>query len=345
MKVDSVRDFLFRYKIHHILLWVPVFIFWREYYRLADPAKVIVANAFVCTLLEAIAFYIPYTWLVPKLLNKKGIKLFLLAIVVVMTVLVPLRSLSIYLTFQYYLPGTGYWGLFRSLSASFFHIGYAMTIGTVVRLVADKYEVQRKLDMLEKERLSGELNYLKSQVNPHFLFNIHNSIYFLIQENPAVAAEAILKLSHIMRYQLYDGAAEQVTVSQEIENIKNYIELEKMRLGNSVGVEYTDTIISGGRSLYPFILLTLVENSFKHVFHDKQAQGRIRISIEQQNDWLCLRTFNTMEPNEWNRGSNGKGIGLKNLERRLALLYDKNYSLEARKEGNAYIAQLKIKLQ
>ena len=121
----------------------------------------------------------------------------------------------------------------------------------------DRYETQNKLDDIAKNNLRSELNYLKGQVNPHFLFNIHNSIYFLMEENASKAGEVLLRLSDIMKYQLYECNQETVSLSREVNNITNYVELAKLPIQEAVEVQFTASVKNNGimPESAPFMLL------------------------------------------------------------------------------------------
>lgn len=197
------------------------------------------------------------------------------------------------------------------------------------------------MDAIARDNLQTELNYLKSQVNPHFLFNIHNSIYFLIEESPGRAAEVLLKLSGIMKYQLYDCNKEVIPLSNEIDNIRNYIELEKMRIEEAVHVVFQTSVVNNGQQLAPFLLMPIIENTFKHVSQDMNKKNEIHISLSQHNEWIHLETRNTVDTT---RIENAKGLGLKNIKRRLELLYPGNYELQMGASDGIYETRLKLKL-
>lgn len=217
-----------------------------------------------------------------------------------------------------------------------------MTVASLIKLFIGEYEGRQRIEELEKEKLKTELTYLKNQINPHFLFNIHNSIYFLIQENSPLASEAVLKLSEIMRYQLYECDEDWVPLSMELENIKNYIDLEKIRAGDNLQVDYQCDIKSGARVIAPFILITFVENCFKHSSNFPDRMNTINIDVKQDNDWMIFNAINSVSPgNTYHQD----GIGLKNLKRRLELLYARHYSLDIKLQENYFKVNLKLILK
>lgn len=326
----------------HLFAWISFFVFWREYYSVVDPHEVVTINAMLCTLFAMVSFYFTYFLLLPKLSERKQPKFFFLIFALTVLVLGTLRSAAIFIAFHSFKPATGYWEIFRSLSTSYFHIGYAMTVAWMIRLFTGEFEGRRRIAELEKERLKTELTYLKNQINPHFLFNIHNSIYFLIQEHSPLASEAVLKLSEIMRYQLYECDQDWVPLSMELDNIRNYIDLEKIRAGDNLQVDYRWDIKSGAKSIAPFILITFVENCFKHISNFSTHMNTIAIDVTQDNDWMIFNAINSVDPsNDYHRD----GIGLKNLKRRLELLYTTFYTLEINLQQNYFNVNLKLLLK
>lgn len=173
----GIMQFILRYRLQHAIIGLSVFLFWWEYYKVVDPLPVTLANAFICTGFALIAFYLTYYFYVPKVLTQKGLWVFLSVCVATLVVLACLRSLCIRQVFQYNTPYATYWSFFRSISTSVFHVGYSMTIATVVRLFIDRYETQKRLDALTKENLSNQLNYLKNQVHPQLKADLDVSIF------------------------------------------------------------------------------------------------------------------------------------------------------------------------
>jgi len=334
-------NILLKYRVLDVLVWTSAFFLWREYYKVVDPPQMAWTFASICTTFAGVTFYFTYLYLVPAIWNKRNVKWFMVAVLVTLPILASLRSASIYIAFETMLPGFRYWRFFNSITASLFHIGYAITIATLVRLFTDRYEIQKKMDAIARENLQTELNYLKSQVNPHFLFNIHNSIYFLIEEDPKRAAEVLLKLSGIMKYQLYDCNKDVIPLSDEIDNIRNYIELEKIRIEQAVHVVFQTTIVPNAPQFPPFMLMPIIENTFKHVSQDADKRNEIDIFLSQDNEWIRLETRNTISTT---RIENAKGLGLKNIRRRLELLYPGNYELQASASDGIYKTRLKLKL-
>jgi LytS/YehU family sensor histidine kinase len=202
---------------------------------------------------------------------------------------------------------------------------------------------------LEKEKLETELKFLKSQFNPHFLFNTINSIFVLIDKNPRMASEALAKFSDILRYQLYECNEQQIPLDQELNYLENFIELQKLRQdhGNAEMVLQTELFHTGNLVIAPFILMPFVENAFKHISKHRGGPNWIRMDLALHRDELQLEISNTTSGTQNSSSAfiRHSGIGLKNVRRRLDLLYPEKYSLTTDHTMDIFRVLLKVSLQ
>ena len=199
------------------------------------------------------------------------------------------------------------------------------------------------LKRTEKERTIAELSYLKAQINPHFLFNSLNSIYSLALEKSDLTADAVVKLSGIMRYIINEASLDFVPLEKEINYIQDYVDLQKFRLENTVNLSFTITGNLNNLKIAPLILIPFVENTFKYGVSPEEVSV-IEISIDIKNNQLYLRTFNrklTIKVSEDNQNK----LGLKNTKKRLESLYPAKYSLIITEDASTYITELKIELK
>lgn len=195
---------------------------------------------------------------------------------------------------------------------------------------------------IEKERITAELSYLKQQINPHFLFNALNNIYSLTLKNSSPASDAVLKLSSILRYVLYDTDYPYVMLKQELEIIEDFIELQKLRLTESVKLNYSLSGIPENLKIAPLLFVPIIENAFKYGIdnvHDSSIDIRIKIESERcilnvKNSIVALSPEN----------ESPVGIGIKNIKRRLDLLYPGKYSFDTAKKDSTFNVELKINL-
>jgi len=215
---------------------------------------------------------------------------------------------------------------------------------TAFKFIQQWHERNNYAVQLEKKNLESELEMLKSQINPHFIFNTLNTIYFLMeQKEDERAKEALLKFSDTLSHQLYDYNKDWIDLDKEVEYLENYIELQRLRHDEEL-LDLTCELPgrNTGHQIVPMLLIPFVENAFKHSSNSKGYKVGIRLSIE--NAWLDFSTENTINPNKRFQEGTG-GIGLKNVQRRLDLTYPGRYQLDLDDDGNIYKAHLKINLQ
>lgn len=201
--------------------------------------------------------------------------------------------------------------------------------------------VQREL---EKERAEAELQNLKSQLNPHFLFNTLNNIYSLIAISPERAQEAVHDLSRLLRYVLYESSQPLVALEKDLDFLRNYVELMRIRLPRHVELKTSIAAPSTpSTQIAPLLFISLVENAFKHgVSHSKPSF--IHIDIHQEGDRVVCSIRNSFFPKSGEQDKSGSGIGLVNLERRLSLLYPGRFVFQGGRAGDDYQSSLSIHL-
>jgi len=206
-----------------------------------------------------------------------------------------------------------------------------------------KWQDDEKIkEAIEKEKISTELLFLRQQINPHFLFNAINSIYSLSISQKPETSDAIIKLSAILRYMLYETDKQMVGLDNEIQAIKNYIELQKLRLTEKVKLSFMLNGNPGSYKVVPLIMLPLIENAFKHGV-DNANDSFIDILIEISDGNLILSIKNKIVFKKQSLESSG--IGIKNILRRLELLYTGTYIFESAPDGEVFKVYLKIKLE
>ncbi len=236
----------------------------------------------------------------------------------------------------------------------------SMTLGMSIKLTKNWLEargqqqlLEKKQQMLEKENLETELKFLKSQFNPHFLFNTINSIFVLIYKNPDSAAESLAKFSELLRYQLYECNAEQIPLERELDYFANFIELERLRQDHHITLKLqTDLSSTGALVIAPFVLMPFVENAFKHVSQRIDQPNWINVDLSLRQHELWLSVANSITPPSDQSGETGSlddrlsgGLGLKNARRRLDLLYPEQYDLEIRPDDHEFRVSLRLALR
>jgi two-component system sensor histidine kinase AlgZ len=191
---------------------------------------------------------------------------------------------------------------------------------------------------LKNEKAKTELLHLKSQVNPHFFFNTLNNLYGLVGTDAKKAQDLILKLSDMMRYSIYEGEKDTVTIEEEVEYLKNYIELHKMRYRKEIDIKFINDI-SENLKVMPLLFIILLENAFKHGVENLRENAYVHIQMTAKNNEVSFDIENNFDATQDNEQV---GIGLKNLKRRLELVYPKSHTLSFSKINDIYKAQLTI---
>lgn len=216
----------------------------------------------------------------------------------------------------------------------------------LVKAVGHWIDQERLHQDTMREKLAAELNLLKAQVHPHFLFNTLNNLYALTLQAAPAAPQVVLKLSELMSYMLYESQSEHILLEKEIGHIQNYIALERLRYGNRLDVSLVASGETEGRMIAPLLLIPFVENAFKHGVSDETENVWVTIDLKVKDGWLGVKVENSCTASEKRSNENGVtgGIGLQNVKRRLALLYPDTHKLILTRETEYYSVDLKIRL-
>ena len=202
-------------------------------------------------------------------------------------------------------------------------------------------------DQLKSEKLDMELRYLKSQINPHFLFNALNNIYSMVYTHDDNAADGVLKLSEMLRYVLVDCQAEVIPLSKEITYIENFIDFQMMRMGGERDVVLEQDIEKEDFMIAPMLLQPIIENCFKYSRLETHPEGYVHISIQQSGSGFCFVAENTIASNPLPFMSNGReekksGIGQKNVQQRLMLHYGESYDFDIKQDNGTYKVKIEL---
>ena len=293
-----------------------------------------------------IAVYINWFVLIPRLLYQNRIFQYLLFLLLLLFVLATAqRYLTIYWAYPRFFPDWNY----QKNPLVFFRIvqnlvlilaPVAFSIG--IKIFMDWFDQKNKARQLEVEKTEAELKYLKSQINPHFLFNALNSIYGLSLEQSAKVPRLLLRLSDFLSYSLYESATPYISLKKEINLIKNYIALEQERYEDKVEVNW---MVQEGLPLdleiAPLLFIPLIENAFKHGVKKATNQAKVWIHLSLDGKRLVFDVKNSIPTG---LESQAEGIGLANLKKRLAILYPEKHELDIKEDGGYFLANLTLKL-
>jgi two-component system, LytTR family, sensor histidine kinase AlgZ len=214
----------------------------------------------------------------------------------------------------------------------------------MIRFAVDWFEFEARKKNVENEKLTAELNFLKAQINPHFLFNTLNNLYYLAYTKSPNTAEVIAKLSQMMRYMIYDSNSPLVPLSKELEYMENYISLERLRLNDQIPIRFTVEGDANRFMITPFIFITFLENAFKHGVSNNNPKAWVNISIRINDDECVYEVENSKILSLKQESEEKSGIGLQNVRRRLELSYPGQYELEEKNLPDSYHIRLKITL-
>jgi len=209
-------------------------------------------------------------------------------------------------------------------------------------MALDWIQSQRQKTELLAQNQASELALLRTQINPHFLFNTLNNIYSLVYQKSDNAPSALMKLSSIMRYMLYESNTTKVELVKEIEYLNSYIELQKLRISNKDFIQFTITGNPGNCDIAPMLLIPFVENAFKHSSKNNFSPGII-IELNITDCKIIFMVKNYYIDIESSNKDKAKGIGLNNIKRRLELLYPNNYNFQIKSENNVFEIFLELK--
>lgn len=236
---------------------------------------------------------------------------------------------------------------FERLYKEFFHRVYLPVFFFVsIKLIKERSEERQKRELLEKEKIAAELNFLKAQIHPHFLFNTLNNLYTLTLQKSDKAPETVLKLSEMLDYILYKCKEETVSITHEIQLIENYINLERLRYGDRLEIDFETNVDNLNTKVAPLILISFIENAFKHGVSGVVGIPKIKITLKVKNTDLLFSVKNSKPEIIQNDYSKFKeGIGLSNTKSQLGLVYPERHTLDIIERKDNYLIELSINLK
>lgn len=334
-------QFVKRYKLHHFLFWAIVYSVW-YYFRYQDypgTGKAILITFIKVADLAGMVYFTNYV-LIPRFLYRQKYAWFTL---IFLGTIIPL-SLAKLSVIGYLLNPARPGSVFDQFKTRVYdnvlpHI-FLVIAGAAAKLIYDYLQAQRRLSDMTRENALAELNFLKSQINPHFLFNSLNTVYFLISKENTDARNALHQFSEMLRYLLYEAKGERIPIEKEMTYLQDYIRLQQWRKDDKYKVDFTCSPDVKAFTIEPLLLIPLVENAFKHISHHPAGANFIQVVAALQGTEFLFRVDNSRDahPSTERPG----GIGLPNVKRRLELLYPDRHQLDIEDTGDRFIIQLKI---
>lgn len=333
-----------RYKtpLVHIFIWAVFFllpiIFSSSDFRESNVAHHEPDEFFLLNLINKLfkvgVFYINVIWLIPSILYKKKYIGFLFSQIVIFIILLGIDFLlfqALQIKHTFHIARSAYHNISLFLFISLISVAF--------KLAQDK----AKTEETQNENLKTELSFLRSQISPHFLFNVLNNIVAMVRLKHEGLEDTVVKLSSLLQYMLYETDEEKVTIQSETEYLKSYIDLQNQRFGNKIMISTNFEVNESLQYIEPMLLIPFVENAFKHGYGLVENPA-IEISLKADKDELLFSVKNKFSEKEQQKDKTS-GIGLNNVGRRLELLYPKKHTLEIESKDGWFSVNLQLNLR
>lgn len=339
-----LHKWLFDYKLLHVFFWCLIGIFlYVSDFDTEYSKQLYIGQSLLVPLASCIPFYLTAYYFIPRFLYQKKYLILIGGLLLLLILLVPCQILLIRFILHYVdnrlsiIPPKEdilyvlYMGVWNNLLCIF--------IGGGLKIMSDRFK-------LEKEKVRTELDFLRAQINPHFLFNMLNTIYFQIEKTNTPARASIEKMSEMLRYQLYECVHDRIATEREVQYIKSYVQMQSLRLeeGTDIRLEIDESLT--GSYIAPLLIQPLIENAFKYISNDNEpSKNKVHIRLDNIDGRLQAQITNTENASHHTALLvNNGGIGYKNLKRRLELLYPGNHVLTHKQEENKFTVILNISL-
>lgn len=261
--------------------------------------------------------------------------------------LVCYRALAVYILYPEFYHGLRTTNAFFSGASWLFalmDLGFVTGVAIAIKLICLQFDAKEKEKQLIRDKLETEIKFLKNQTNPHFLFNTLNNIYALARKKSELAPDAVLKLSKMLRFMLYETGKEQITIAEEVTLIENYIDLEKLRYDERLKIATDIQIDDPNQKVSPLLLLPFIENAFKHGASETRFHSFINISLRVLDGALRIEIENNKNGCKNRDNGNGQSIGFENIRRQLELLYA-DYDLAVENSEQIFKVILNVNLK
>ena len=349
--VDSILE---KRWLTHSIFWISLLVIYSAYFTSFGRSFHfhLITNLGLLPSQMTGAYFLSY-FLIPKFLYKKKYVLFAcLFCVSTYTLAIIARIISVYVVE----PFTRGVTIKESLQEILLDPLYILTVYVpwiyffpvlmaALKIIKDKYKEREQIEILQKEKARAELNSLRAQIHPHFLLNTLNNLYALTVKKSDKAPETVIKLSEMLTYILYKCNGKYVSLADEIKLIDNYISLEELRYTDNLRLSFSKEISDPSARIAPLILLSLVENAFKHGVSGEVDEAEVRIDLKLVGEDFSFEVFNTKsEIKQTDQTEYTKGIGVSNVRKQLDLVYPERYSFDIDEEEKSYKILLKLNL-
>ena len=335
--------FLSQRRIYHGLIWMSYALLLLFLDSGSGSFILTLRNTLIHVFFMMVMVYFNYEYLIPNYLSKQRFLPYFIFLVATALITMPIEMLCLY----WNIASQNVEAQLELLTKQSGHLIFlllTLIVSTILKITKEWLFQQAVQKDLENKNLQSELSFLKSQINPHFLFNTLNSLYALTLKKSDKAPELVLQLSDMMRYMLYKSNEKEVPLEQEIQYIQNYLALERTRYGQQARIEFDYVGEPASRyKIAPLLFITFLENSFKHGLSQSIQDGFVECLIYAEGDWIDFTIQNSKTQERDEHYFQG-GIGLVNVRRRLELIYPNRYQLDISETEDTYIVNLRIKV-
>ncbi len=341
--VERLYGFLTKRVVYHTLFWLALLLLLTLFEGTGQGFLFTLSNELINLFFYGLIVYFNLFYLIPNYLTKKRFLTYCGLLILATLIITPLKVLAFYFKFSGYPQAQA--NLLENMNWYFLVTFFIAGSSTIFKIITDWVRHLREKQELQTQTMQSELRFLKSQINPHFLFNTLNNLYALTLKKSDKAPEIVIKLSEMMRYMLYECNEKQVLLGKEVHYIRNYLDLERLRQGKNVNINFEVEGEIQDQKIAPLMFIPFLENSFKHGLSNQISTGFVNIKLQVQGNDIHFFIENSKPdtpPRQDSRRSGG--IGLVNIHRRLNLLYPKQYELDIEDSPRAYAVSLKLKL-
>ncbi len=343
--INKLHFFFTQRMVYHSLMWIAYLLVFSFFQNVAGPEtySFYFTNELIKVVFYAAGVYFNIFYLIPNYLSNKKFLIYCTLLLLSAIILTPLQVFFLFIKASS-LPH--YQTTLRDNQLWLFILTFlVVSISTVFKIISDWVRHQRERKELQTESMQSELRFLRSQINPHFLFNTLNNLYALTLKKSDKAPEIVLKLSEMMRYMLYECNEKRVFLSKEVNYIRNYLDLERLRQGRNMDISFEINGNVSNQKIAPLMFIPFLENSFKHGASNHLTDGyvHIKLDIEPNRVHLFIENSKPEIPMQ-HQGKRSGGIGLVNVKRRLKLLYPEQYKLKIEERPNSYQVNLLLGL-
>lgn len=337
-------SFLTRRVVYHSLFWLVLLILMAIFEEGAGQGLFFtLTNELINLFFYGLIVYFNLFYLIPNYLTKKRFLTYCGLLIAATLIITPLKVLALYLKFSSHPDAQA--NLLSNMNWYFLVTFLIAGSSTIFKIITDWARHLREKQELQTQTMQSELRFLKSQINPHFLFNTLNNLYALTLKKSDQAPEIVLKLSEMMRYMLYECNEKRVPLSKEVNYIRNYLDLERLRQGKNVEITFEVEGEVRDQKIAPLMFIPFLENSFKHGLSNHISKGfvNMKLQVDQNQVHFFIENSKADTPPRQDSRPSG-GIGLVNIHRRLNLLYPNQYQLDIEDSPRAYAVDLHINL-